>query len=112
MKELVQIVKQKYLPTEVVAIASILKDKEVKAMLKLLKSTANNIILTSLEENQRGLSGNELLTYTDDKDGFLVENDMLKAFDLAKKMSKKLIIVCGSFYTLSKFKEAIYEKKI
>lgn len=112
MKELVQIVKQKYLPTEVVAIASILKDKEVKAMLKLLKSTANNIILTSLEENQRGLSGNELLTYTDDKDGFLVENDILKAFDLAKKMSKKLIIVCGSFYTLSKFKEAIYEKKI
>ena len=53
-----------------------------------------------------------MLTYTDDKDGFLVENDILKAFDLAKKMSKKLIIVCGSFYTLSKFKEAIYEKKI
>lgn len=109
MKELARIIKQEYKPEDVVAITSILKDKKVEPMLKILRTIAGDIILTSLAENHRGLSGDEILNLVEDRDGFQVENDMVKAFEKAKAMKKKIIIVCGSFYTLAKFKEEVNE---
>ena len=38
---------------------------------------------------------------------FTLENDIIKAFEQAKEMNKKIILICGSFYLLSKFKEEI-----
>ena len=109
MTELAKIISKAYKPEDVVAVTSILKDKKVVPMLDILKTIAGDIILTSLMENPRGLSGNEIYEMLDDKKGFSVENDMPKAFNQAKGMDKKIIIICGSFYTLSKFKEEVHE---
>ena len=55
MTELKKIIEKGYKPEEVVAIVSILKDKDIKSMLKILKSISSTLILTSLAENPRGL---------------------------------------------------------
>lgn len=111
MTELCKTIKQGYTPNEVVFITSILKDKDVKHMLPIMRETTDNIIFTSLKENPRGTSGEDIFNQLEDKRGALVENDIIKAFEIAKNLNKKVIIICGSFYTLSKFKEEINEKK-
>lgn len=107
MRELCKIIEQGYRSDEVVIITSILKDKDVKHMLKLMKKISDNIVFTSLEDNPRGTTGEKILEQLEDKRGCLVENDMKKAYEIAKNLNKKIIVVCGSFYTLSKFKEEI-----
>lgn len=107
MRELCKIIEQGYRSDEVVIITSILKDKDVKHMLKLMRKISDNIVFTSLEDNPRGTTGEKLLEQLEDKRGCLVENDMKKAYEIAKNLNKKIIVVCGSFYTLSKFKEEI-----
>lgn len=107
MRELCKIIEQGYRSDEVVIITSILKDKDVKHMLKLMRKISDNIVFTSLEDNPRGTTGEKILEQLEDKRGCLVENDMKKAYEIAKNLNKKIIVVCGSFYTLSKFKEEI-----
>lgn len=107
MRELCKIIEQGYKSEEVVIITSILKDKDVKHMLSLMRKIADNIIFTSLEENPRGTNGEKIFEQLEDKKGCVVENNMKKAYELAKNYNKKIIVVCGSFYTLSKFKEEI-----
>lgn len=107
MRELCKIIEQGYRSDEVVIITSILKDKDVRHMLKLMRKISNNIVFTSLEDNPRGTTGEKILEQLEDKRGCLVENDMKKAYEIAKNLNKKIIVVCGSFYTLSKFKEEI-----
>ena len=107
MRELCKIIEQGYKSEEVVIITSILKDKDVKHMLSLMRKIADNIIFTSLEENPRGTNGEKIFEQLEDKKGCIVENNMKKAYELAKSYNKKIIVVCGSFYTLSKFKEEI-----
>lgn len=107
MRELCKTLKQGYKSSEVVIVTSILKDKDVKHMLSLMREVTDNIIFTSLEENPRGSSGEKIIEQLEDKRGCTVENDMKKAYELAKSYNKKVIVVCGSFYTLSKFKEEI-----
>lgn len=107
MRELCKIIEQGYRGDEVVIITSILKDKDVKHMLKLMRKISDNIVFTSLEDNPRGTTGEKILEQLEDKRGCLVENDMKKAYEIAKNLNKKIIVVCGSFYTLSKFKEEI-----
>lgn len=107
MRELCKIIEQGYRSDEVVIITSILKDKDVKHMLKLMRKISDNIVFTSLEDNPRGTTGEKILEQLEDKRGCLVENDIKKAYKIAKNLNKKIIVVCGSFYTLSKFKEEI-----
>lgn len=107
MRELCKIIEQGYKSEEVVIITSILKDKDVKHMLNLMRRIADNIIFTSLEENPRGTNGEKIFEQLENKKGCVVENNMKKAYELAKSYNKKIIVVCGSFYTLSKFKEEI-----
>ena len=107
MRELCKIIRQGYRSDEVVIITSILKDKDVKHMLKLMRKISDNIVFTSLEDNPRGTTGEKILEQLEEKRGCLVENDMKKAYEIAKNLNKKIIVVCGSFYTLSKFKEEI-----
>ena len=90
-------IKQGYTPNEVVFITSILKDKDVKHMLPIMRETTDNIIFTSLKENPRGTSGEDIFNQLEDKRGALVENDIIKAFEIAKNLNKKVIIICGSF---------------
>lgn len=107
MRELCKIIEQGYRSDEVVIITSILKDKDVKHMLKLMRKISDNIVFTSLEDNPRGTTGEKISEQLEEKRGCLVENDMKKAYEIAKNLNKKIIVVCGSFYTLSKFKEEI-----
>lgn len=110
MMELKKVVEKGYAPEEVVAIVSILKDKDSEKMLEILRGAVSNIICTSIEENPRGTKGEVLYKKIKDKTGCVVENDIIKAYDDALKMNKKLILICGSFYLLSNFKEEINKK--
>lgn len=109
MKELAKIIKSGYKKDEVVIITSILKDKDVKHMLEIVRDLADSIIFTSLADNSRGTTGEVIYEQILDKKGCIVENDILKAYEKAKNMNKKIIVICGSFYTLSKFKEKMGE---
>ncbi len=111
MTELSKTIAKGYSPEEVVVITSILKDKDVKHMLPLIRKISENIIFTSLKENPRGSAGEDIYSQLEDKRGALVENDIKKAYNLAKSLKKKIVVICGSFYTLSKFKEEIDEKE-
>ncbi len=99
-------------PEEVTIITSILKDKDRENMAKLLEESSHDIILTSLSENQRGTTGEELLKFFNGKQGSVsVEEDITKAYAKAISGKSKVILICGSFYLLSKFKEVILNDK-
>ncbi|MEF9932768.1 MAG: folylpolyglutamate synthase/dihydrofolate synthase family protein [Cetobacterium sp.] len=107
VSKLKEILKDGYESDEVVTIVSILKDKDINKMAPVIESFSNNIILTSLEENKRGMTGEELAKSFVSKN-IIIENKISKAYELAKSMNKKVIVLCGSFYLLSKFKEEIF----
>ena len=102
-----KILTHEYKPDEIVMIVSILKDKKVKEMLEVCDSFSDKIILTSLSDNPRGLSGEKLLEYTDKSSVFSVEDDIKKAYETAEKSNRRIIVVCGSFYTCERFKKEI-----
>ena len=102
-----KILTHEYKPDEIVMIVSILKDKKVKEMLEVCESFSDKIILTSLSDNPRGLSGEKLLEYTDKSSVFSVEDDIKKAYETAEKSNRRIIVVCGSFYTCERFKKEI-----
>lgn len=102
-----KILTHEYRPDEIVMIVSILKDKKVKEMLEVCESFSDKIILTSLSDNPRGLSGEKLLEYTDKSSVFSVEDDIKKAYETAEKSNRRIIVVCGSFYTCERFKKEI-----
>ena len=102
-----KILTHEYKPDEIVMIVSILKDKKVKEMLEVCESFSDKIILTSLSDNPRGLSGEKLLEYTDKSPVFSVEDDIKKAYETAEKSNRRIIAVCGSFYTCERFKKEI-----
>jgi dihydrofolate synthase/folylpolyglutamate synthase len=105
VKNLKEIISKQYSPEDVVIITSILKDKEVGKMLPLLSEISNEIILTSIQGNSRGMLGDEIYNLLEEKEKFKVENELKKAYKMAVEADKKLILICGSFYLLSKFKE-------
>ncbi|MCJ8341904.1 MAG: bifunctional folylpolyglutamate synthase/dihydrofolate synthase [Cetobacterium sp.] len=108
MSKLKETVLKHYKKDEIVTITSILKDKKIEEMVPILREFSGNIILTSLKENSRGLTGEELKKYfTENLENIVVEEDIKKSYEKAVNLNKKLIIICGSFYLLSKFKEEV-----
>ncbi|WP_300358294.1 folylpolyglutamate synthase/dihydrofolate synthase family protein [Fusobacterium sp.] len=107
INNLKKILEKEYKTNEIVMIVSILKDKKVEEMLKVCSSLSDKIILTSLSDNPRGLSGEKLLDYTDKSSIFMVEDDMKKAYEKAREFNRRIVVVCGSFYTCEKFKKEI-----
>lgn len=107
MTELKKVIQRGYNPDEVVAVVSILKDKDREKMMGILKEAVADIICTSIEDNPRGTSGEELFKILKDKSGCIVENNLMKAYEKALSMNKKIVVICGSFYLLSRFKEEI-----
>lgn len=101
---------KKYSYKDIVVITSILKDKEIEKMAPLIEEMSNEIILTSLSENKRGTDGEELKKYFNNRIIY-IENDINKAYEKAINLKAKIIVICGSFYLLSKFKEKFEEKK-
>lgn len=96
----------KYKKEDIVTLVSILEDKNRYGILEEISKFSDEIIFTSLEDFHRGTSGSELLGLVPNFKNQVVEDNLIKAFDLAKK-TKKIIIICGSFYLLAKFKKSI-----
>lgn len=96
----------KYRKEDIVTLVSILEDKDRSGILEEISKFSDEIIFTSLEDFHRGTSGNELFNLVPDFKEQRVEDNLVKAFDMAKK-TEKVIVICGSFYLLSKFKKTI-----
>jgi len=112
VKTLVNTLQKAYKPDEIVVITSILKDKDIKSMISELEKISDNIVLTSIPNNPRGLKGSELLEFSKDaKKNIVTEDNILKAYDCALSYGKKLILICGSFYLLGLFKEALSSQR-
>lgn len=102
-----------YKKEEIIGIVSILKDKETKTIIETLENTIEDIIFTSLKENPRGRSGEDIFNMSSNKIGKSYEEDLKKAYEIAKsKKNKKVIVICGSFYLLSKFKEDVLKYEV
>ena len=97
---------------DIVAIVSVLKDKEYKKIISILEDKVSEIIFTSLKENGRGQSAKELFESCDNKEHKYVFEDIEEAYQMALKMDKKYILVCGSFYLLTKFKERVLNETL
>ncbi|MGL5520708.1 MAG: glutamate ligase domain-containing protein, partial [Cetobacterium sp.] len=106
MKTLCDTLKKGFKKNEIVAIVSILKDKDSKKILEILEENVSKIIFTSLSENPRGQSALELFEKSNKQNKDYREN-IVEAFNLSKVENKKIILLCGSFYLLSKFKEEV-----
>lgn len=101
-----------YKPEEITVITSILKDKDRKNMAKLLEEISSDIILTSLSENKRGGTGQDLVEFFDGvKNTITVEEDITNAYSKALCSNSKVVLICGSFYLLSKFKEVVLNEQ-
>lgn len=102
-----------YKKEEIIGIVSILKDKETKTIIETLENTIEDIIFTSLKENPRGRSGEDIFNMSSNKIGKSYEEDLKKAYEIARiKKNKKVIVICGSFYLLSKFKEDVLKYEV
>lgn len=110
MKTLCDTLRLGYEKDEIVAVVSILKDKDYTKILKILEACVKKIIFTSLAENKRGQTGFELYEGSNKVDKEYRE-DIFEAYELAKEYNSKAILFCGSFYLLSKFKEDVLENE-
>lgn len=97
--------------SEIVAIVSILKDKNYNMMIQMLEKYVDKIIFTSLSDIKRGQSAKELYNNTINKDKKLYKESLIEAFEEAKNHTGKVILICGSFYLLSRFKEEVMNDK-
>ncbi|MGL4788204.1 bifunctional folylpolyglutamate synthase/dihydrofolate synthase [Cetobacterium sp.] len=110
MKTLCDTLRLGYEKDEIVAVVSILKDKDYTKILKILEPCVKKIIFTSLAENKRGQTGFELYEGSNKVDKEYRE-DIFEAYELAKEYNSKAILFCGSFYLLSKFKEDVLKNE-
>lgn len=109
MKTLCETLQAGFKKDEIVAVVSILKDKDSKKILEILEGSVSKIIFTSLSENSRGQSALNLYENSNKIDKDYREN-IVEALELAKSDSKKVVLLCGSFYLLSKFKEEVLKQ--
>ncbi len=96
----------KYKKDEVISVVGILGDKDRAGILDEISKFSNEVIFTSLLDFHRGTSGDELLDINLNFKKQSVENDLEKAISMGIN-SNKVIVVCGSFYLLSKFKQVM-----
>nr|WP_307774975.1 folylpolyglutamate synthase/dihydrofolate synthase family protein [uncultured Cetobacterium sp.] len=107
-KTLCETIKKGYEKKDIIAVVAILKDKDSKSIINILDECVGDIIYTSLKENKRGQSAKELYDLDSNKTGKLYEEDLKEAYRLALSVpNKKVVLICGSFYLLSKFKEEV-----
>ena len=96
-----------YPKDETAVIISVLKDKNINEIFPIVEDFSADIFCTSLKENHRGLSSEELQNIIKEnnfKASYYFEDDLDKLTEAALSLNKKVLIVCGSFYLISKFK--------
>ena len=100
---------------EVIFVLSVLGTKDIANIFKRILEKNYKIFITSLKEVTYGLSAEEIKKNLEDSNistkNIIFEDDILQAYNQAKKMilkndnSYKVIVVCGSFYEIVKFKK-------
>jgi len=100
---------------EVIFVLSVLGTKDIANIFKRILGKNYKIFITSLKEVIYGLSAEEIKKNLEDSNistkNIIFEDDILQAYNQAKKMilkndnSYKVIVVCGSFYEIAKFKK-------
>ena len=100
---------------EVIFVLSVLGTKDIANIFKRILEKNYKIFITSLKEVTYGLSAEEIKKNLENSNistkNIIFEDDILQAYNQAKKMilkndnSYKVIVVCGSFYEIAKFKK-------
>ena len=100
---------------EVIFVLSVLGTKDIANIFKRILEKNYKIFITSLKEVTYGLSAEEIKKNLEDSNistkNIIFEDDILQVYNQAKKMilkndnSYKVIVVCGSFYEIAKFKK-------
>ena len=100
---------------EVIFVLSVLGTKDITNIFKRILEKNYKIFITSLKEVIYGLSAEEIKKNLENSNistkNIIFEDDILQAYNQAKKMilkndnSYKVIVVCGSFYEIAKFKK-------
>ena len=97
-----------YPKSETAVIISVLKDKNINEIFSLAEEFTDNIFCTSLSESHRGFTSEELknvIKRNDPSIEYYFDDDLEKITRKALSLNKKVLIVCGSFYLISKFKD-------
>ena len=95
--------------SETAVIISVLKDKNINEIFSCVEKFTDNVFCTSLKENHRGFSSEELkntIKKNDPNVAYYFDDDLEKLTKKALSLNKKALIVCGSFYLISKFKNS------
>ena len=100
---------------EVIFVLSVLGTKDIANIFKRILGKNYKIFITSLKEVTYGLSAEEIKKNLENSNistkNIIFEDDILQAYNQAKEMilkndnSYKVIVVCGSFYEIAKFKK-------
>ena len=100
---------------EVIFVLSVLGTKDIANIFKRILEKNYKIFITSLKEVTYGLSAEEIKKNLENSNistkNIIFEDDILQAYIQAKEMvlkkdnSYKVIVVCGSFYEIAKFKK-------
>ena len=100
---------------EVIFILSILGTKDIANIFEKILKKNYKIFITSLKEVTYGLSANEIKKNLENANiltnNIIFEDNILDAYNQAKQMvlqknsRYKVIVVCGSFYEIAKFKK-------
>ena len=100
---------------EVIFVLSVLGTKDIANIFKRILEKNYKIFITSLKEVTYGLSTEEIKKNLENSNistkNIIFEDDILQAYIQAKEMvlkkdnSYKVIVVCGSFYEIAKFKK-------
>lgn len=103
-----------YNRSETAVLISVLKDKDINEIFPVVEEFSDTVFCTSLKENSRGLSSGEIENMITKKNSdviYFFDDDLEKLALKALSLGKKALIVCGSFYLISKFKNTFNNLK-
>ena len=106
-----------YKKDEIIIITSILETKNIDDILPKLQNISNKLFITSLKDVTYGLTSQEIkekiILKNINTKNIHFEDDILSVYNKAielvnkKETPYKAIVICGSFYEISKFKTLI-----
>ena len=103
-KHLVASLQELFKPEEVVILTSILRDKDIPAILTEFSQLASTIICTSIDNNPRGMAAEELAGLAQGRfEHCFCVRDPIEALAFAETLGRPLILITGSLYLLSYF---------
>lgn len=95
-----------YKKDEIVLLCSILKDKDVKEILKIFAEFTDTVLFTSLKHYNRGLDSIELKNIGGEFFKIVYcEDDLINAIKKVENLNKKAIIFAGSLYLIGELKK-------